>query len=278
MTTGHNDQRSVLRRIGWILAWPLRQYVTRFPIRCGKGLLVTWLLRPLLPTGTACYLADLPGGGKVELRYQERIGLSRMIYGEFESAETLFLIQRARPGTTAVDAGANVGLFTVPLARAVGSSGRVLAFEPSRENAERLRRNVALNTLRNVTVHEAALGQTCGKAWLQVEGDPAYHALLPVGSERHGRAVKVNVVRLDDAWIAAGRPTVSVMKVDVEGSEGLVLGGAEAVLEACRPTILVEASTPEARSALDEWFEPRGFEHMAAPLLEAWNVVFVPRV
>jgi FkbM family methyltransferase len=220
----------------------------------------------------------LPGGGKIELRYRERIGLSRMIHGKFESAETMFLIQRTKPGTTAVDAGANVGLFTIPLARAVGSAGTVLAFEPSPDNVERLRRNIALNALTNVAVYEAALGETCGKAWLQVEGDPAYHALLPAGSEQHDGVVQVNILRLDDAWIDAGRPLVSVVKVDVEGSEGRVLRGAEALLEACRPTLLIEAATLDALSALTDWLEPRGFGRVATPSLEPWNVVFLPRV
>jgi FkbM family methyltransferase len=279
MATGKREhQVPVLSRIAWNLAWPIRLFVTCFPVRRGKGLLIRWFLQPLLPTGTASYLADLPGGGRIELRYRERIGLSRMIHGKFESAETTFLIQRAKPGTTAIDAGANVGLFTIPLARAVGSAGTVLAFEPSPENVERLRRNIALNALKNVAVYDSALGETCGKAWLHVEGDPAYHTLRLAGSGRRGAVTEVNVLRLDDAWNDVGRPQVSVVKIDVEGSEALVLRGADALLEACRPTILVEAATRNALSKLAAWLEPRGFERVAMPSMEPWNVVFLPRV
>jgi FkbM family methyltransferase len=278
MATGDKEhERSVLFRIVWSSASPVRWLVVHFPIRRGRGQLIRWLLEPLLPAGTASYLADLPGGGQIELRYRERIGLSRMIHGKFESAEIMFLIQRAKPGTTAVDAGANVGLFTIPLARAVGSAGTVLAFEPSPENVARLRRNIALNALNNVAVYDAALAERCGRAWLQVERDPAYHALLPTGSEQQDGVVEVETLRLDDAWIDAGRPLVSVMKVDVEGSEARVLTGAEAVLRACRPTILIEAATIEALSALTALLEPRGFGRVATPSMEPWNVVFLPR-
>jgi FkbM family methyltransferase len=278
MATGDKEhQRSVLFRIVWSSALPIRRLAVHFPIRRGRGLLIRWLLEPLLPTGAATYLADLPGGGKIELRYRERIGLSRMIHGKFESVETTFLIKRAKPGTTAVDAGANIGLFTIPLARAVGSAGTVLAFEPSPENVQRLRRNIALNALNNVAVYGAALAETCGRAWLRIERDPAYHALLPVGSEQQDGVVEVDIIRLDDAWISAGRPLVSVVKVDVEGSEARVLRGAEALLEACRPTILIEAATPDALSVLTDWLEPRGYGRVATPSMEPWNVVFLPR-
>ena len=50
-----------------------------------------------------------------------------------------------RPGMVVYDVGANVGYISLMLARAVGESGRVLAFEPLPANAERIRRNAALN-------------------------------------------------------------------------------------------------------------------------------------
>lgn len=52
-------------------------------------------------------------------------------YGEFSEDENEIFQQLLRPGMTVVEAGANIGAHTVPIAQRVGPRGRVLAFEPS---------------------------------------------------------------------------------------------------------------------------------------------------
>jgi protein-L-isoaspartate O-methyltransferase len=60
------------------------------------------------------------------------IGRALDKYGEISRDEVLFLQQLTRPGMTVLEVGANIGVFTVPLARFVHPGGRVIAFEPQR--------------------------------------------------------------------------------------------------------------------------------------------------
>src|SRR5919199_5361377 len=130
-------------RVLWPLTWPVRQYWLRSDRKVGKRLLVDRVLKPVLPAAPRGFEAELPGGGRVFLHYREDIGLVTLFGGGFERPELERARALARPGTTAIDVGANVGVYSVVLARAVGPTGRVLAFEPAPENARRLAENVA---------------------------------------------------------------------------------------------------------------------------------------
>ena len=179
--------------------------------------------------------------------------------GGFEQAETEWLLARVRPGTTAIDVGANVGMYTVPLA---GAAERVLAFEPAPDNVRRLEANLALNGLTNATVRGVALGERPGELLLRLGDDPMFHSTTEVAEQRGtGDEVRVEACVLDDEWRAAGSPEVSALKVDVEGGEPAVLRGATALLAECRPALLLEASTPERLAVLEEILGPLGYAH-----------------
>ena len=169
--------------------------------------------------------------------------------GGFERAETEFAIEQARPGTVAIDVGANVGMFTVPLALAVGPSGRVLTIEPSPENVERLERNLDLNSLENVVVEPIAVGDKAGRLVLQLASDPGFHSTAEVAEPRGiEENLTVRAETLDQVWLRAHAPAVSFIKIDTEGSEDAVLRGAEQILRACQPVLLVEAKGDNAAS------------------------------
>ena len=60
------------------------------------------------------------------------------------------------PGDTVYDIGANMGYVSLSLAKRVGLSGQVIAFEPVPQNIDLLRTNIENNQLRNVQVFEVA--------------------------------------------------------------------------------------------------------------------------
>ncbi len=267
--------RQGLFRAAWALAWPIRAYLRVTPAHRGRGLVEAALVRLVLPLAPSTFVTTLPGGGTIALRYRERIGLSTLVYGSFEAAETELLRRLARPGTTAVDAGANVGLLTVPLALAVGSEGRVLAVEPAAETVARLRENLRRNGLENVSVVEAALGAERGAATLLLEGDSAYNSTVATRTSASVGA-EVRVERLDDLWEEAGRPDVSVLKVDVEGAELDVLAGAVELLRSRRPAVLVEAAESSRAEAVTQLFAAHGYRLEPASGLQSWNLLFLP--
>ena len=83
-------------------------------------------------------------------RNDQYVGRSLQVYGEYSELEAQFLAAWLQPGDVVVEAGANIGPVTVPLARAVGPEGRVYAYEPQRLVFQLLCCNLALNELGNV--------------------------------------------------------------------------------------------------------------------------------
>jgi len=275
-TAGSRSARPPLRyRLLWPLAWPLRQYLRHSPLPIGKGFLIRNGLLPLLPPPPHTFVATLPGGGRLRVQHRELIGYATLLERGFEVAETRAICAFARAGSTVVDAGANIGSLTVPLAKAVGPRGRVLAFEPLPANAERLRENVALNGLRNVEVGELALGEQDGTIALRLADDPALHSTVAVFQRRAtGEALLVPVTTLDRRWREAGAPDVSALKIDVEGAELAVLKGSEQLLRACRPTLLVEAAETSQLEAVARWLAAVGYVWRQPAGFKPWNYLF----
>jgi FkbM family methyltransferase len=180
-------------------------------------------------------------------RNDRYIGRSLEVYGEYSELETRFLAQWLRPDDVVVEAGANIGPITVPLARAVGPGGRVFAYEPQRLVFQLLCCNLALNELGNVVARPHALGGRAGTARVPAIPPSAAHnfggvALAAAGAEGEPVAVE----RIDDLGLAACR----LVKIDVEGMETEVLEGARATIARVRPLLYVENDRAERSPAL----------------------------
>lgn len=261
----------------WALAWPLRIYVRHTPIERGRRYLIQRALAPLVPGEDRTFLFCSPGGGQVRLRYRESIGFTMLLQGGFERAEVETLMKAVRPGTVAVDIGANVGIFTIALASAVGTDGAVWAFEPLSENVDRLRKNVIENQLTNVKLFPVAASDVDGAISFHVAEDSAYGSTREVFyGQGTGRSRTVPAVRLDSEWRAHGMQSVSVIKIDVEGAELAVLRGSEDVIRRCRPVLLVEAATSDELANIENYLLPFNYERRARDGFVAYNHLFVP--
>lgn len=130
-------------------------------------------------------------------------------------------------GDVVLECGAHHGCTAILLSRWVGDTGKVVCFEPMPANVEIVRKNIALNELRNVTLVPAAVGESEGVVTIDAASNAA------VKNSRHGIQVTQTSVDAYEAW----RPTV--LKIDVEGFEHHVLRGASKVL-ATRPRIALE--------------------------------------
>ncbi|MDZ7378778.1 MAG: FkbM family methyltransferase [candidate division KSB1 bacterium] len=196
-----------------------------------------WIYRRLL-AGEEGSAARLLGTGVVEV-----VGLFRRLL---------------RPGDIVIDVGANVGTLTCQAAARVGPTGRVHAFEPHPLLCRFLAENLELNSFRNVVVHCCALGDSDGEvpfayggsdeAWYVGASSAVVRRLAPGGSAR----IVVQVRRLDSFDIGDG--DIALMKVDVEGYEGLVLHGAQRTLERCRAVVFEASDSLLARFG---WSVPR---------------------
>jgi FkbM family methyltransferase len=186
-------------------------------------------------------------GFKVEIRdYQEHIQSYIYWLGRFEPRESAVVRGLLRPGDHVIDAGANIGWFSLLAASIVGPAGKIFAFEPLGTTADHLQRNLALNGASNVEVHRIALSDTRGKARLAIaEAGNNGTASLFAGDQGEGDIVDTG--RLDD-FLPTGR--FKLLKMDVEGAEPKVLRGAERLLKARRiENILFEVNEAALRRA-----------------------------
>jgi FkbM family methyltransferase len=162
------------------------------------------------------------GGEIVTRRLLEDGAWDRTITGLMENV--------LRPGMTFVDAGANIGYFSVLGSRLVGSRGRVFAIEPDPTNISILRANLQRSGCSNVEVLPVA-------AWserTELEFHrPADGAVARVGQD-DGSGLRVPAERLDELL----EGPVDYLKVDCEHSDHVVVGGAEGLL-GLNPSMLV---------------------------------------
>jgi FkbM family methyltransferase len=179
-----------------------------------------------------------------------RAGLSPL-YGGCERKEQELMLRYVKRGSTAYDLGANHGMHTLLMARLVGSTGHVYAFEPVPENAGRLRENIALNHFSNVDVIEAAVADQPGTESFAHGGDHATGHLAGTGGTPCGD-LRVEVISLDDLVFTQNAKPPDFIKIDVEGAESKALAGARQVLETYRPILLIALHTPEQDRAVGQ--------------------------
>lgn len=164
-------------------------------------------------------------------------GLGVYRYG-FSPPEARLVRSILRPGDVFIDGGANVGLFSLVAAAAVGRTGRVVACEPVPETMALLQENVAVNRFGWVETHKVALGERSGQAELFSFGAGA-------GLSSFAPATRVGTLRLLvdveclDAISFPYRSRVRLVKLDIEGAEVKALLGAQRLLTET-PDFLIE--------------------------------------
>jgi FkbM family methyltransferase len=164
------------------------------------------------------------------------IGRSLESYGEFSEAEIVVLAQLLRSGAVIVEAGANIGAHTVPLARLAGPTGFVHAFEPQRLTFQILCANLALGGLANVAARCEALGRSVGTIMaphLTPEIEQNFGG-VELGDRVEGAPVKVTTIDELDL------KQLDLVKADVEGMETAVLEGGRDTIKRLRPILYLE--------------------------------------
>jgi FkbM family methyltransferase len=200
------------------------------------------LLAPVLTEGTYSILQAIAMGWD----------LKRKTWWEPE----LELIDRVcREGDTAIDIGANFGLWAYWMSRAVGKSGKVWSFEPIPFTARTFRHIArALRFDSNVELVDKGVGDKAGKLTftVPVTDTGAISAGLVhmkgrndarPGKETHAKFqktkdVECEVVVLDDFLPNIER--LSLLKCDIEGADLFAMRGARKTLAKHKPVVVIE--------------------------------------
>jgi len=154
----------------------------------------------------------------------------------YEPLETSVVREHVRPGDAVLDVGANIGYFTLLMARQVGKEGRVLAVEPDADNCGLLAKNIEANRYTNVKVMRKAISESAGRATLYRSlRSGAQHSI----AEGEGEAVEVETASLDDLLDAQGG-SVAFVKIDIEGAEMKALRGAGRLLSQPHLKMMIE--------------------------------------
>lgn len=177
--------------------------------------------------------------------------------GDFESRDLRRVSSILRPGMRIVDVGANVGIYSLLAAKAVGRTGKVWAFEPSSEASRRLVRNCVLNGVERVDVARVALadvedgvvslrrdpGYRDGDRYLATRSRPNVTVTAESGDVGDDEAVPVTTL---DRYLRtrAEAPAIDFIKIDVEGGEFAVLKGAKDTLKSSHDIVVMFECTP----------------------------------
>jgi FkbM family methyltransferase len=180
------------------------------------------------------------------LDLDEGIDFSIYLLGAFERGTQKQYGQILKAGDVALDIGANIGAHTLPIARCVGSSGQVHAFEPTVYAFAKLEANIARNPAlgERITAGQTLLSDSSEKA-----PPTAIASSWPLGGgggghPLHGGHEKptlgAEAQTLDSYVSEAGLQRVDFIKLDVDGNECQVLRGGHETLRRFRPPIILE--------------------------------------
>lgn len=182
------------------------------------------------------------------------LGRSLLNYGEYSQEESNLYITLIKPGSTAVEVGAGCGYFTNLISRIVGPSGRVLAFEPERNNFHLLCGNIAINDILNVRCFQNALSKENGQINVpEIDLNTTINSQgIKLGDDfqyTYGYWIPKN--KLDDFY----KEKVDFMKIDVEGMELDVLKGSLDTIKNSNPIVYLDVELIQNKDEVISFFK-----------------------
>jgi len=161
----------------------------------------------------------------------------------FEKQEIDTFQRIIKPGMTIVDAGANIGLYSLIASKLVGDKGKVFSFEPSLETFQRFLNNIKLNRFSNITPLNFGLGDKPNEK-LILRQDKGYgdaeRYLFPANEAPSIKLENMNEILIEEEIIIDTLDNylnkinvnkIDFLKIDTEGFEYYILKGAEQMLK-----------------------------------------------
>jgi FkbM family methyltransferase len=171
-----------------------------------------------------------------KLDVKELIDRAIYIYGYFESDVTAFINRFTQKGMTVFDIGANIGCHALRFGKLVGTTGRVIAFEPMSYAYGKLKQNVGLNKF-NITVEKIALSNVSTIA------NAVFRSSWTLDKSKKTNvktAEKLVFMTLDEYVDQHHIGKIDLIKIDVDGYELKVLTGGKRSIGNFKPIILIE--------------------------------------
>lgn len=165
----------------------------------------------------------------------EEIGKNLVLRRSYEENNLKVFSRFVEKGDVCVDVGGNIGYYGLNFAEMCGTDGKVFIFEPIEKNARMIQLASLLNEYEHVFIHQKVVSHVNGTVEFIVPNDSAYAFMKPVRSNRNddgysGEKKRYQSITLDQFVSDMSIDRISILKIDVEGAEGLVLKGAEKIL------------------------------------------------
>ncbi len=171
--------------------------------------------------------------------------------------EIVLLPHLADANTTAIDAGANKGVYTHHMRRRYS---RVIAFEPLPPMARALARAAP-----RAEVHQIALSDKHGSARLTLP--VGFNELGSIETAVKSQTAQSGPLEAHDVTVRSldsfAFDNVGLLKIDVEGHELAVLEGARQLIASSKPSVLIEVEERHKTGAVDavrSFFDVRDYE------------------
>ncbi len=176
--------------------------------------------------------------GTVDIKLSARF---RTLPEEYEPSGFRAMEKILKPGHLVVDVGANLGLYSLAMAKLVYPSGRVFSFEPASETFVALLDHIRCNGLTDmIEPHMCVIGDQPGVCTFAQDGVLGTNRIGGSHSQgKNAKSVSRRVTTLDQFFSQNGL-LPDLIKIDVEGYEMSVLKGAQKLISKKRCPILCE--------------------------------------
>lgn len=173
--------------------------------------------------------------------------------GTFEKEKQTFFADVIKPNSVVYDIGAHVGFYTLLAAKQIGPEGKVYAFEPAPQNIYYLKRHIELNYLSNVRLLEMAVADKDGITKFDSRTSSYSGQIAEKGN------IEVPLTTIDSLLESSEIELPNLIKIDVEGTESKVLEGAQKLLQASKPDLLIAIHGSDQLTLCEQKLDSLGY-------------------
>ena len=212
-------------------------YFETVPFRKGKERFIRYALRKGILNKPFIFRFDR--GLKMKLDISDWVNFQIFLKQGYEKPESMVWKELCSRSHTIIDIGANIGYYSLIASR--HTSGKIYSFEPVTETQGKFRANIELNKFSNIYPVQKIISDKAGR--IRIYFDDATNtgtASLVKESSEKTAFEEVESTTLDQFAADNALGKIDLVKIDVEGSEFLVLRGMEKTLTDSRPFLMVE--------------------------------------
>jgi FkbM family methyltransferase len=211
-----------------------RGYLRYVPGTVGKEALWNRVVNPYLAWHSREFVASTRFGQQLAGNTKDMIQQYIYYFGLWEPQLTDWISKQLQPGDTFVDVGANIGYYSLLASKLVGKSGSVAAVEASPTIFRELQANLARNRAANVRCVNLAASDCRGTVPLYRGPDHNFGETSLFHSKGFQPAGDIEAAPLAEILEPREIANARLIKIDVEGAEGMVLPGLMPLLSASR--------------------------------------------